>query len=137
MRLRARLERQHSRTVPLPENLHDASRAVHADPLTRLDGLCRYAGSDDRRDPELARDHRWVRELPAGIRNQASDLGEGDHPGRVRHPADEDLATFQRIDVLERLGDERRPSITPAEAGMPSIRWLTARGLSESKKRCG
>ncbi len=57
--------------------------------------------ADDRRDAELQAQHSGVRHRAAGIGDQADDLGEQGHPGRVGHLAYQDVALFYLVELVD------------------------------------
>ena len=61
---------------------------------------------------------------PAGVGDKAGDLREQDHPGGVRHLADEDVAV---ADLVERVGVKHDPGDAlddPRRCPSPlTIRW--------------
>ena len=57
--------------------------------------------TDDGGNPKLTRDDRRVRHRAARLGDQAADLGEEHDPRRVRHPAHEDVALADLVELIE------------------------------------
>src|SRR5690348_12371250 len=95
--------------VTSPQQLDDARGAVDADAVAGLDALARVAGADDGRDAELARHDRRMRNRAARLGDEAGDLREEHDPGRVRHPAHEDLALLHLVELVQRGHEAGRP----------------------------
>ena len=103
-----------SSVVGASQPRQDSSSTTPVEPFTRirspgLDALAGVAGPDDRRDAELARDDGRVRHGAAGLRHEPGDLREQHDPRRVRHPADEDVALLDLVELVERGHVARRP----------------------------
>src|SRR5204863_3194128 len=70
-----------------------------------MDPLGRHGCPDHGGNTELAGEHGRVRRRPAGVRDQAGDLGEQHDPGRVRHLTYQDVTVADLVELVDGPND--------------------------------